>query len=95
MKSRRRIAFSKAQDCADYRSDEHNYSRDLWPAKYLIDYGELPRGKSEPECLGTFEVNLRNLPIVCVGDDIKQLLDTAAPDWRAKLGKMSVDRVDH
>src|SRR5262249_62386875 len=34
MKSRRRIAFSKAQDCADYRSREYDYSRDLRPAKW-------------------------------------------------------------
>jgi hypothetical protein len=29
MKSRRRIAFSKAHDCADYRLQERDYSRDL------------------------------------------------------------------
>jgi hypothetical protein len=34
MKSRRRITFSKAQDCADYRSDEYDYSRDLRSTKW-------------------------------------------------------------
>jgi hypothetical protein len=29
MKSRRRIAFSKAHDCADYRLQKRDYSRDL------------------------------------------------------------------
>jgi hypothetical protein len=34
MKSRRRIAFSKAHECADYRLQGRDHSRDLPPAKW-------------------------------------------------------------
>ena len=35
MKLRRRIAFSKAQDCADFRLQRCDYSRDLRPVEWV------------------------------------------------------------
>jgi hypothetical protein len=35
MKSRRRIAFLKAQDCADFLVEQVDYSRDLRSAKWV------------------------------------------------------------
>src|SRR5262245_21738085 len=39
MKSRRRIAFLKAQDCADFRVQQADYSRDLRPVKWVSESG--------------------------------------------------------
>jgi hypothetical protein len=50
-----------------------------------------------PECQETRASYLWNSPVVRIGDDSKQFLDTLTPDRRndPELGKMSPDRIDH
>jgi hypothetical protein len=47
MKSRRRIAFPKAQDCADFRLRRDNYSRDLRSVEGTLE-GPLRGTNPEP-----------------------------------------------
>jgi hypothetical protein len=58
----------------------------------LLDPSQL-----SPECRETRTSYVRNSPVVQIGDDIEQFLDTVTPDRRndPELGKMGPDCIDH
>jgi hypothetical protein len=58
MKSRRRIAFSKAHECADYRLQGCDYSKDLRPAKWGPTV--ILRGNNPWDCAMTYDKTPKN-----------------------------------